>query len=615
VSGIAGVLSLHGAPADAALAARMAAALARRAPHGTGVHAAGPCALAHALLRTGDEADPPAGPFSLDGVRWIVADARIDGRAGVDAALRAAGHPAPAGAPAAELILRAHAAWGEGCVHHLLGDFAFAIWDAGERRLFCARDALGLKPFFHAAPAGRFVFASALECVAMDRGVDASLDDESIADWLVHSYLHDPSRTIRRGVRRLPAGHTLTVSVDGTTEIRRWWRMPEEEPFHRREPAGLAEEFVALLGDAVRDRMPRGRASIFLSGGRDSPAVALLAREAIRRGERATELAGFTAFYQRLIADDEPRFARIAASAAGVPVTWLAVDEYQPFDRFEGDPLLARPEPVESPLLAIEADQMRQAASHAPVLLTGLGGDPLMRETPSRLTHLAARGRLLRAAWEAAEYAAFHRRLPRPGVRSWLRSRGARATPLAAAPAWIDEDFARRVDLPARIAAANAAPVERHPLRPGTWEQLSSPFWASVFGYYDPAATGLPLEVRHPFFDVRLIRFVLRVPPAQWYNDKGLLRIGMRGRIPGPLLRRPKTPLRGDPFSARLRAHGAAWLGGRTLGPEVAPWIDAARVARIVGGRAEGVPEPLWIHLRPLGLSLWLRRAAGNVTE
>jgi asparagine synthase (glutamine-hydrolysing) len=357
--------------------------------------------------------------------------------------------------------------------------------------------------------------------------------------------------------------------------------------------------------------MPSGPASIFLSGGRDSPSLAVLARGAVRRGERATELAAFTAYYERLMADDEPRYARIAAAAAEVPVTWLAVDDYQPFDRFESDPLLARPEPVESPLLAIEADQMRQAAAHAPVLLTGLGGDPLMRETPSRLTALAARGRLLRAAREAAEYARFHRRLPRPGVRTWLRARGARATPTARAPAWIDAGFARRVELEARIAAANVPPAETHPLRPQTWEQLSSPFWPSVFGYYDPGMTGLPLEVRHPFFDLRLVRFVLRVPPAQWYNDKGLLRIGMRGLLPEPLLRRPKTPLRDDPFAARLRARGDAWLGGRTLGAEVAPWVDADRVPRVAGGRAVEVPAPLWVHLRPLGLQLWLRRAGG----
>jgi len=111
---------------------------------------------------------------------------------------------------------------------------------------------------------------------------------------------------------------------------------------------------------------------------------------------------------------------------------------------------------------------------------------------------------------------------------------------------------------------------------------------------------------------VRLIRFLLSVPPAQWYNDKGLLAVAMRGRLPPAILRRPKTPLPGDPLAARLRAHGGAWLGGRTLGPEVEPYVDPERVPAVTGGRAPGTGEPLWLNLRPLSLSLWLREHAGG---
>jgi asparagine synthase (glutamine-hydrolysing) len=610
VSGIAGILPLDGAPADAAVLARMAASLAYRAPDGGGVHVAGPCGLAHARLRTGDVGESPAGPFSLDGQSWIAADARIDARDELARALRGAGEHAAADAPAAELILRAYRAWGVACEDRLLGDYAFALWDGPRRSLFCARDAFGVKPFFYAALPGTFVFSNTLDCVLRHPGVDAAIDEEALADWLVHGYIHDAALTIRRGVRRLPAGHSLVVE-DGRVTVRRWWRMPRDEPMAGQRPAQVAEEFVALLGDAVRDRLPNGSASIFLSGGRDSPSVAILARQAVERGERDTQLAGFTAFYERLIPDDEPRFARMAAGAAGVPITWTAVDDYPAFGRFDADPLLLRPEPVDSPLMAIEVDQWGQAAAHARVLLTGMGGDPLLRETRSRLTRLALRGRLPRSAWEAGEYAWYHRRVPRPGVRTWLRARNEPPVPRAEVPEWIDAGFARRVDLAGRVAAQSARPADPHPLRPDTAEQLSASFWPHLFGYEDPGVTGIPLETRHPFFDLRLVRLVLAVPPAQWYNDKGLLRIGMRGRLPEPLLRRPKTPLRDDPLEVRLQERGDAWLGGRMVGDEVAPWIDLARVPRLAGGRGEGSPGPVWPHLRPLALSLWLRRPHG----
>lgn len=605
MSGIAGVAPEPGGPVDPALLARMEACLAPRGPDGVESRALDGCALVHALLRDGGPR--AAEPLSLDGATWIVADARLDGRAELARALRAAGEDASEGAPAAELLLRAYRAWDTACVDRLLGDFAFALWDAPRRRLFCARDALGLKLLYHASPPGAFVFSNTLACVLLHPGVDGELDELAVADFLVHSYPQEPERTVRRGVRALAPGHALVVE-GGRVRSWRWWSLPVDEPHAPRRPADLADAFVELLGEAVRDRLPPGDAALFLSGGRDSPAVAALARRAVERGERATRIRGYTAFYQRLIPDDEPRYARMAAEALSIPVTWLAVDGYPAFGRFEDDPLLARPEPLDSPLLAIEADQWVQASAHARVLLTGLGGDPLQRETPSRLTRLALDGHPARALFEAAQYAWHHRRVPRPGVRTWLRGER-RQTPRGEIPPWIDAGFARRVGLAERVAEQNARPAPAHPIRPEAAEQLSSPFWPSVFAYYDPGVTGLPLEVRHPFFDLRLVRFVLAVPPAQWYNDKGLLRIGMRGRLPAPLLRRPKTPLREDPFEARLRARGDAWLGGRTLGPEVDPWIDRRRVPRVAGGEGDAhAPGALWTHLRPLGLALWLRR-------
>ncbi|HEV7589106.1 MAG TPA: asparagine synthase-related protein [Longimicrobium sp.] len=604
MSGIAAVVALDAAPVDPELLGRMAERLARRGPDGRQTRALGGCGLVHALLLTGDEAAPAPQPFSLDGQAWITADARIDGRDALARALRGAGEAAAcADETAAALILRAYRAWGTACVERLLGDFAFALWDAPRRRLFCARDPLGVKPFYYAAASGAFVVSNTLECVRLHPGVDDALDDAAVADFLVHSFIRDSGRTIRRGVRALPAAHRLVLQ-DGRHAVERYWELPRDEPLRHRGPAECAEHFVEVLREAVRDRVPAAGASILLSGGRDSPTVAALARE----GAPTARLHGFTARYDRLIHDDEPRYAALASRALGISIDWLAVDGYRPFARFESDPLLARPEPVDAPLLAIEVDQLRGAAARGRVLLTGTGGDPVLRETASRLTRLVAGGRLLRAGAEAAQYAWWHRRVPRPGVRTWVSGAHRRPLEAAEAPPWISPELARRVDLAARIAEQNAPAAAPHPLRPEAAAQLASCFWPTLFGDYDPGVTGLPVEVRHPFFDLRVVRFALAVPPAQWYNDKGLLRIGMRGRLPAPLLRRPKTPLREDPLDAHRRAEGDAWLDGRTLGAEVAPWVAVERVPRAAGGRGEDLAGPVWPHLRPLGLALWLRR-------
>ncbi|MBB4636170.1 asparagine synthase-related protein [Longimicrobium terrae] len=605
MSGIAGFVSAAG-DADAGVLARMAAALAFRAPDGTAVRAAGRAGLAHAALRTGDagEADDRQ-PFSVDGQRWIVADARIDARGDLVRALRAGGIHTSADRPAAELILHAVQLWGDGAPEHLLGDFAFVVWDVPRQRLFCARSPFGFKPFYYADAPDALVFSNTPDCVRVHPGVAAGLDEEWIADFLVHGESQSATATIHAAIRQLPAAHTL-VAENGRVRIHRFWSLPERsEPLHLK-PAEYAERFRALLRDAVADRLPAERASLLLSGGRDSTALAAVWRELADRGDTSAELRGYTAHHARLMPDQEPAFSAMAALALGIPHALLAVDEYGPFDRWNAAELY-RPQPAASPLLAIEADQYAQAAAHSRVLLTGQGGDALLRESTSRLTRLVVAGHPLRAAAEAAAYVRWNGRLPRPGIRTW---RAGPYRPAADAPAWVDADFARRVNLPARLDAwaAQFHNPPPHNLRPEAAEQLSGALWPVLGALWDPGSTGVLIEPRHPLFDLRLVAFVLSIPPAQWYNDKGLLRIAMRDRLPAPLLNRPKTPVADDPLAVRFRARGDGWLRGLRAGPNVAPWVNLARVPALTGGTSAEASGRLDADLRPLALSLWLTR-------
>jgi asparagine synthase (glutamine-hydrolysing) len=607
MSGIAGLVPPAGAPVDEALLGRMGAFLAARATDGGGVRALGAAGLAHARMVTGDPFPEPPQPLSLDGRHWIVADARVDARADLLARLRAAGEDAPAGAPSAELILRAYRAWGDACVERLVGDYAFALWDAPERRLLCARSPFGLKPFFHAAAGGDFVFASSPECVRLHPGVPGGLDEGWVADFLVHGYPFDEDATVWRGVRALPPAHLLVLR-DGRAVTRRFWELPRGGELRLRGPREYAERFVAVLRDAVRDRLPEGDAGFFLSGGRDSPTLAALAREVVARGERDTRLHALTAYCEWLYPDPEPPFARMAGEALGIPIHFHALDEYRAFERWE-DPRLRRPQPVAEPLLALIDDELREMAARSRVLLMGLAGDAVLRESRSRLVRLVAGGHPLRALGEAAVYTWHHRRVPRPGVRTWLRG-GAEWSP-PAIPRWISPEFAGRVGLAERLRAQGAPPEPPHPLRPEAHAQLASPFWPYLFDSYGPWTTGVPLEARQPFADTRVVSLLLSIPPAQWYNDKGPIRIGMRGRLPEPILRRPKTPAGGDVLATRRQSHGPGWIGGRTAGSEIEPFVDPTRLSRAVGGVSAEEPGALWVDLRPLALSLWLRGEAG----
>ena len=122
----------------------------------------------------------------------------------------------------AELILHAYHAWGDDCVNHLIGDFAFAIWDGRERRVFCARDHFGVKPFYYAQRRHFFVFSNTLTCVRLHPSVPDDLNDLAIADFLLFGVNRDASTTAFEGIARLPAAGALTLSATGARRSRYW---------------------------------------------------------------------------------------------------------------------------------------------------------------------------------------------------------------------------------------------------------------------------------------------------------------------------------------------------------------------------------------------------------
>src|SRR6516165_9557719 len=153
MSGIVGILHLDQSPVDRNMLQALTDFLTFRGPDAQQIWVNGPVGFGHTLLKTAAESETEHQPFSLDGATWIVADARLDARADLIARLEGQSEHGPdqhglEAAPDVELLLRSYLAWGENCVDHLLGDFAFGIWDGPRQRLFCGRDHLGVKPFY-----------------------------------------------------------------------------------------------------------------------------------------------------------------------------------------------------------------------------------------------------------------------------------------------------------------------------------------------------------------------------------------------------------------------------------------------------------------------------------
>lgn len=535
-----------------------------------------------------------SGPLTLDGDAWITADARLDAREDLRSGLRARDACCLSAASDAQLLLRAYLAWGGECVQHLVGDFAFAIWDRKTHRLFCARDHFGVKPFFYAHKGDTFVFGSSLETVLGHPAVSRRMNDAAMADFLLFDLNQDSTTTAFADVRRLPPAHTLVLDSNGTVTTRRYWQVPSPDVLRFRRPSDYVDRFNDLFNVAVKDRLRTNRVAVTMSGGLDSTSVAAVAR---RHG---AEVEAHTLVSDSLIPDQERHFSALAGRGMGVPVNYLSADGYHLFD---GADAVARPEPDNDPLAAMLSDFQKQTATRCSVVLTGEGGDPAFLQSRGYLKTMVASGQWLKVGWHATQLTAWHRRLPRIGIRSALNGK----TPAPwqpPYPAWLNPDFERALDLPGRWRDAwNPVPevAVKGEVRPELRRALQDPTWAWRFEGMSPEWTGTNAEYRHPFFDVRLMTFMLAVPPLPWCAEKALLRRAMCGILPETIRLRPKTPLNGHPVLTRL-ARSNDW------GSRLNPGDITQKYVR--WNRSDvrfDSPDEAWTNLRPYSLALWMQ--------
>ena len=151
------------------------------------------------------------------------------------------------------------------------------------------------------------------------------------------------------------------------------------------------------------------------------------------------------------------------------------------------------------------------------------------------------------------------------------------------------------------------APARNGANRSTAYEAIVNPFWPNLFEGYDPGVTGIPVEVRHPFFDLRLVNFLLALPALPWCSDKELLREAARGVLPDAVRLRRKSPLPADPLIALLERPESKWVDSFEAVPELGRYVERKRIPKVFG---EKDAWTAWIHLRPLSLNFWLRSRA-----
>jgi asparagine synthase (glutamine-hydrolysing) len=364
--GISGIFNRNGVPIDRATLDRMTTSIRHRGPDGHGCFVDGGIGLGHRRLSIIDLGGGTQPMVNEDGSIQLIFNGEIYNFVELRSELEALGHRFKTRSDT-EVIIHGYEQWGADCTKRFNGIFAFALWDKTNRELFLARDHLGVKPLYYTAIGDRFLFASEIKALMQDPDCPRDTDLESLAELFTFRYVPAP-KTLFRGIFKLPPGHSMRVTQQGTKVQRFWTWIPKLRTQWREQE--LVEEYQAIVEDAVklqlRSDVPLG---LFLSSGVDSGALL-----AIMSKYSTGPVRAFTIGFEGGEKTNEILDARETAQRFGAEHSYMTVSsqDYRAcYERYMSD----LEEPVGHEAAAAHYFVAKITSEHVKVALSGQGAD------------------------------------------------------------------------------------------------------------------------------------------------------------------------------------------------------------------------------------------------
>lgn len=600
---------------------RMTDVIKHRGPDDEGFYLSGRIGLGHRRLSIIDVAGGRQPIFNEDGSVVIVFNGEIYNYRELAALVEARGHKLKTRSDT-ETIVHLYEEFGEACVEHLRGMFAFALWDERNRKLMLARDRVGKKPLYYADVGGTLLFGSELKAVLKHPLMPREIDPLAVADYFSYQFIPAP-KTIHRQARKLRAGHILTITPEGASE-RQYWDVDFSQTEERSEEEWsemLLEEFRAAVAGRLIGEVPLGA---FLSSGVDSSAVvAMMSRIASRpiittsvgfKEEKYSEADDARRFAESLNADHHERIVRPDAVSVIEKLAWH-YDE--PF----------------ADASAIPTFYVSQAAREfVTVALSGDGGDEnfagyrryafdAMENRVRALAPIRPLFGALAAVYPKADW------LPQP-----LRAKATlRNLSLDPAGAYFNSVYGAMAnerggllssDVFAQLGGYDPFEVfKEHYQRPKNYDPIARAQYADIKLYLsddiltkvDRASMSVSLEVRCPLLDHRLMELAARIPSSLKLRDregKYIFKRAMRSLLPPEVLNRRKrgfvVPLP-EWLRGELREFAEGLLFNSTADDG---WLNQQKVASLWHQHQSGLRDysrPLWTILM---FRLWQQKFA-----
>lgn len=627
MSGICGIVTFGDGTPDSSEMETVLESLKCRGPDGANVWTGNRAALGHALLATTPESLLEKLPLHHEESGCtITADVRLDNREdllnqlAVPSAHRIVGD--------GELILLAYLKWGQDCPRHLLGDFAFAIWDARQVRLFCARDQRGMRQLAYAhEPGCAFVFATEPSAVLRHPCVPQEPNIGRIADFLDELEHFSLSETFYAAVTRLPPAHCLTLDADGI-RLHKYWDLQIPPPLKLKSDEEYAQAFLDVFTNAVRCRLRSPQpVGAMLSGGMDSGSVVAIAAEILAQEGRGP-LQTFSVLGPDPSACLETRAIRSALKIKGIEPRLINLENIGAYRNDLVELTKTQSDPFDWQMGLLRAVYLAAHRTGLKVVLDGVAGD-LVLDSGSYLARLLRAGKIGRAVREALGEARFWG----PDWPAW------KSFALAAGRAWVPRPIrvARRralwrlhdrrigrTGLISRQFAARAGLRQRRQqlrTRDSWFDRLDARERARHVEHerlivarerYDRVASAVAIEPRDPFMDLRVTEFCLSLPweqlqAAGW--PKILLRRAMAGKLPDAVRwRRGKEHLGGQFTETLFEPFDVLEFSARRFRETIAPYIHFSDSdAQLEEG--EGI-EDCSDRMEAIWLFYWLNRPA-----
>jgi len=555
MSGICGVIQFNKQPVELTVLQTMAKAIAHRGPDGINYVCQDKIGFAHLALHITPESVREKQPtISLDGNVWLTADARIDNRSEVMTVLLAKGHLTSPDSTDADLILAAYCCWGLDCAAHLIGDFAFALWDAKHQRLFAARDPMGMRAFYYRYTSNQFIFGTEVKQLLTVPQVPTRIYEPMLGAWLAF-HPGEPDWTFYEEIKQLPARYALVTDAQGC----RTWPYWDIDPGYRirhRHAADYAEEFRELFQEAVACRLRSIKpVGLFFSGGVDSGSVGAMAGKLVQENpSKYAAFRGYSYAFDTLTQCDERHVSDPIAKHYGFPVSDIPAETAWPLKDFpEHGP--DRDDPWMGCYQALHDSTLATAqAEGIGVMMTGSHGDLLVGGGILDFPGMFADGEIpglwaeLKAysQWRDISLArSIRQQLLRPGLKAlwpshratWLRNklRPNRSDNHSVTFAdWVEPAFINRIDLSNRCVSSRV-PSAFTGARGRRYQVLFDPIYVRAETWTERNYARFGLGYADPWSDRRLVKYVMAIPQhyvTRLLTPKYLVRQAMAGIVP-----------------------------------------------------------------------------------